>query len=260
MKNSSFFLVLVIIFLGCNITEEGESVPNDLEIELQELLKKPTSSPEGELFKVLTYGGDSDMIFSTRERIYPVVGDIIVDIIKEQNEDTTGIGVNYFENGKIQFSHFFDFLNHQAIWQSTREYMYDSKGLLKELFIETASQPHRLLANYRYDSLDRLVMIEYPIENGAELQVYTYDESNRITSEWKSVVGQEDYKIDFLVYEYSSSNLLTAKKSGERGNLEGNFKDAFRYFYDQSKKLSSEEEFDPYFGFQQVRRTEYYYY
>ncbi len=259
MKISSLFLIIIVAFVGCETVAVNESMPNAVEAELKELLDGATIEPAGELFKAVTYGGNSDIVLSTRERIYPSVGDITIDIIKDQSEDTIGIGLNYFENSKIQFSHFFDFLNHQAIWRSTREYIYDSEGLLKNQFIESANQSRSLLANYKYDSLDRLVMIEYPAENGAELQMYTYDKTNRVASEWKSALGQEDHKVDFLIYEYSS-DLLTAKKSAERDNLEMDFKDAIRYFYNESKKLSSQEEFDPYFGFQQKSWTEFFYF
>ncbi|REG82257.1 hypothetical protein [Algoriphagus antarcticus] len=259
MRNCSLILVIAIIFWGCEIAQENESLPNDLELELEKLLSKPNDEPVGELFLVRTYGGDFDKIHSTREIVYPSGGDLSIHIIKDQNEDTVGIGLNHFKNGIIQISHYFDFSNQQPIWQSTQQYIYDSKGLLTEHFIETTSQSRKLLANYVYDSLNRLERIEYPNENDTELQVYTYDENNRIRSEWKSALGQDDAKIDFLIYEYTGDK-LTAKKSGERGSLEGDFQDAIRYYYDQSGKLSIQDEFDPYFGFQQVNRSEFYYY
>ncbi|MBD8490861.1 hypothetical protein IFO69_19065 [Echinicola sp. CAU 1574] len=259
MRNNGLLFVVITVFLGCETMQENEPLTGAKEIELLELLDKPVIEPSGELFKVITYGGNSDKIHSTRSILYPSTGDVTIHIIQDQNEDTVGIGLNYFENAEIQISHYFNFSNHQPIWQSTREYFYDSNGLLRELFVETTDQPRKLLARYVYDSFDKLERVEYPYENGTELQLYTYNDANRIASEWTSNMGQEDTKVDLLVYEYSEHHLI-AKKSGERGSEEGNFQDAFRYYYDQSGNLSAQEVFDPYFGFQQVNRSEYYYY
>ncbi|NHE59237.1 hypothetical protein [Cyclobacterium plantarum] len=36
-------------------------------------------------------------------------------------------------------------------------------------------------------------------------------------------------------------------------------RDAFQYFYDSAGKMIRQKEFDPYFGFQQITTTEYFY-
>ncbi len=103
-----------------------------------------------------------------------------------------------------------------------------------------------------------LAQIEYPNETGAALEVYEYDPLGRISKEWKSALGQEEFKIDYLIYRYKD-DLLEAKESGERGSLLGDRVDAFQYFYDAQGRILIQKEFDQYFGFQQKSWSEYFY-
>jgi len=258
MKANRLFLVYLAFFASCESVEETDPLKLSLEAELQELFELPRLEPVGELSKVVVYGGDSDEIFSTRDILYPSIGNVSIHVIKDKFEDTSSVGLNFFLNGEIKTSHSFDYVNHEPKWQSTREYEYDSDGRLVKQFVTTANQSQYLLANYMYDLQDRLLTIEFP-SGGGELQMFTYDEFNRVLSEWQTVKGQEDAKINFLHYRYEN-DVLKAKESGEKGREVGPRQDRFRYFYDQSGKLSAQEEFDPYFGFQRKSRSVMFYY
>lgn len=88
--------------------------------------------------------------------------------------------------------------------------------------------------------------------------VFDHDSFGKIHSEWKTAVGQEEFKTDYLVYRYQDGR-LAAKESGIIGSNSGNRKDAIQYFYDSDGRLVKNIEFDPQFGFQQKSRTEYFY-
>ena len=118
--------------------------------------------------------------------------------------------------------------------------------------------PDKDTPQYNYDQDGLLIEIEYSYENGAELEIFEYDESGRIAARWRAVRGNEDHKLEYLRYRYDGE-LLLAKVSGERGSNELGTQDAYRFYYDEEQRLVKEKKFDPNFGFQQVSRSEYLY-
>lgn len=259
MKISSLFLVLVIALLGCETIEETETLPKTLEMELLELLEGPTIEPIGNHYKSITYSGSSDQILLTRNIIYPAIGDVTVHIGMNVSGDTVWIGLNRLKNGVVQSSQSFDYWDHKAVLATTTELVYDTNGLLQEIYSISDQIEKKLEASYKYDSSNKLMRIDYYGNYQSESKIFTHDDNGRIASEWRAEASQENIKFDFLVYEYSD-DLLIAKKSGERGRLEGDFQDAFQYFYDDLGRLIVQKEYDPYFDFQQKSRTELFYY
>lgn len=258
MQTKAFSFFLIIILSGCEITESQNPPIFTLEDELKEVLAMPLVSPSGKLSKVVTYGGNSDKVYGSIEIYYPAIGNISVHIQQDQNQDTLGITLNYFSGEQLETSHFFQYQEGKANWFSSREIQLTSENLLDKIFLTSENRERSLLAQYHYNSQNQLVQVEYPNENGAALEVYEYDEFGRISKEWKSAMGQEEFKIDYLVYRYND-DLLVAKESGIRGTITDEREDAFQYFYDSEGKLIIQKEYDPYFGFQQKSRTEYFY-
>ncbi len=256
MKNLLFFAILCLA--GCEITETQVSLPPTLEDKLAEVMKMPMSIPSGKLSRVVEYGGDSEKIYGTKEIYYPAIGNISLHVSKNQYQDTVGIRLNYFKGEQVEISHFFPFQGEKAVWHSTRENILNSENLMDKIFFTTSTKERSLFAQYHYNSQKQLTHIEYPNETAAALEVFEYDESGRISREWKSVTGQEEYKIDYLVFRYSEG-LLVAKESGIRGIIGEDRQDAYQYFYDEQGRLIMQKEFDPYFGFQQKGRLEYFY-
>ncbi len=258
MRHLLVVLIGLILFSSCGETEEHEPLPPILEEELREVMKMRLATGTGKVIRTLSYGGSSDRLFASKDIYYLAGDDINFQVIKDQLEDTVKIGLNYFQDGKIRTSHSFHFNGSRAEWEYTIDYKYDSEGTLIESYSTAVDKPRYLRARYIYDSQHRLTSIEYPFVNGVELQMYTYDEQGRVLNEWQTAKGQEEYKIGLLFCRYEDG-FLVAKESGERGMPEGPRQDQFRYVYDQEGRLSVQYEFDPYFGFQQANRTEFFY-
>ncbi|MDI1321912.1 MAG: hypothetical protein PSV36_04135 [Algoriphagus sp.] len=256
VKNLFFFSILGLV--SCEIAESPDSLPPTLEDKLAEVMKMPMDSPSGKLRRVVVYGFDSDQIFSTREIYYPAIGNISLHILRDKNQDTLAIGLNYYSGENVEISYSFDFQEGKAVWQSTKEYQFNSENLVDKIFHNSSNSERKLLAQYVYNSQNLLTQIEYPFVNGVELQVYEYDSLGRITSEWNSVQGQEESKYDFLVYRYSEG-LLVAKESGFRGVFKEDPLDLFQYFYDEQGKVIKQKEFALNFGYQQVAWSELFY-
>ena len=259
MKNS------VILFIGlilgaCSVSEDPDLEPStDNESRLQELLVEadrimslPTSSPDGRLKMVKNSISTSDIYYPTDESFS-------YSVLKDANLDTVGITLSYFNDEQVQTRHSISFENGAAYKWSTFEYVYTPESLLDEIYSSNSNMQRRLLGKYHYDSQNLLIKIEYPYENGAELLIYENDEFNRIANEWKTVKGQDNHILDYLVYRYDGE-LLVAKESGTNGSNSDEREDAFQYFYDSQGKLIMAKEFDPYFGFQQKEKLEYFYY
>lgn len=258
MKIKEVFFFAIIGLAGCEITESQDTLPVTLEEKLEEVMVMPMDIPSGKLSRVVVYGGDSEKVYGTREIYYPAIGNISLHVIRDQNQDTVGIGLNYFRGEVLETSHFFNYENGKPVWWSTKEHEYLSGNRIDKIFHTSAVKERSLLAQYVYNSQNLLTQIEYPFVNGVELQVYEYDSLGRISREWKSATGQEEYKIDYLVYRYSEG-LLVAKESGIRGIIGEDRQDAFQYFYDEQGRVIMQKEFDPYFGFQQKGRSEFFY-
>lgn len=256
MKTLLFFAILGLV--SCEITENPDSLPPTLEDKLAEVMKMPMGIPSGKLSRVVEYGGDSDKIYGTREIYYPAIGNISLHVSRNQYQDTVGISLNYLKGEQEEISHFFPFQEGKAVWHSTRENLLNFENLIDKIFFTTAAKERTFFAQYHYNSQNQLTHIEYPNETAAALEVFEYDESGRISREWKTAIGQEEYKIDYLVYRYKEG-LLVAKESGIRGIIGEDRQDAFQYFYDEQGRLIMLKEFDPYFGFQQKGRLEYFY-
>lgn len=256
---------IVILFIGlilgaCSVSEDPDMEPStDVERRLQELLVEadrimslPTSSPEGRLKMVKNSISTSDIYYPTDESFS-------YSVLKDANLDTVGIILSHFNDEQVKTRHSISFENGEAYRWSTYEYVYTSESLLDEIYSSNSNMQRRLLGKYHYDSQNLLIKIEYPYETGVELQLYEYDEFNRIAREWKTAKGQENHKIDYLVYRYDEE-LLAAKESGTNGSISDEREDAFQYFYDSQGKLIMAKEFDPYLGFQQKEKLEYFYY
>jgi hypothetical protein len=259
MKTREILFFAIIGLVGCEIVESENSLPITLEEELNQVLVLPMVQAEGRLKKIIVYGGDSDQVDIAREILYPGIGNITLEILRNKNQDTVGIGLNYFKDNNLETSHFFNYQKGKPIWWSTKEYEYLSGNRLDKIFHKSAFKERSLLAQYRYNSKNLLIQIEYPFVNGVELMVYEYDSLGRINREWKSAAGQEEFKIDYLVYRYTNG-LLEAKESGTRGIISEERQDAFQYFYDQKGRIIKQKEFDPFFGFQQKSWAEFFYF
>lgn len=257
MKIKHLFLFLLISVFSCEMTENPD-VRLSLEEELKKVMALPLSLPEGKVHRVEFYIGDSESIHSTREILYPTKGNIALSFFKNYKQDTVEIGLNYFNGKVLETSHLFNFEQGKAVWQSTREYQYLWENRIDKIFHTSAAKERSLLAQYHYNSQNLLTQIEYPFINGAELQVYEYDTSGRISKEWNTAKGQEEFKIDYLVYRYNEG-LLVAKETGRMGSVSDDRQDAFQYFHDAKGRVISQKEFDPYFGFQQKGRSELFY-
>lgn len=258
MRKWKLIFFVSVVLSGCEMVETQDSVLNELEQELSEVLKMPLQNPSGKLSRVVVYGGNSERVDTDREIRYPANGNITLEIIRNRNQDTVGIGLNYFKGNNPETSHFFNYENGKPVWWSTKEYEYLSGNRIDKIFHTSAVKERSLLAQYRYNSQNLLSQIEYPFVSGVELMVYEYDSLGRINLEWKSAAGQEEFKIDFLVYRYING-LLEAKESGIRGIIGEDRQDAFQYFYDERGRVILHKEFDPYFGFQQKSWAEFFY-
>lgn len=256
MKTLLFFAILGLV--SCEIAESPDSLPPTLEDKLAEVMAMPLALPSGKLSSVVEYCGDSKKIYGTREIYYPAIGNISIHVIKDQYQDTVGISLNYFRGEVLETSYFFNYENGKPVWWSTKEHEYLSGNRIGKIFHASSNKERSLLAQYVYNPQNLLTQIEYPFVNGVELQVYEYDSLGRIKHDWKTALGQEEFKIDYLVYRYSEG-LLVAKESGIRGIIGEDRQDAFQYFYDAQGRLIRLKEFDPYFGFQQKGRLEYFY-
>lgn len=259
MRNSVLLLLTFILVSCASIPEELELSALVAEDKLERLLEEvdnfmsmPVSSPNGKLKTVKNY-------ISTSDFYYLINDSFQYNVITDTNQDTVMITLLYLSGEQVLTKHSLSYQNGEAYRWSTFEYIYNSKGQLDEIYSSNSNMQRALLGKYKYDSKNLLVEIEYPYENGAELHMYEYDESNRIVSEWKSVRGQENNKIDYLVFRYDDG-LLVAKESGVRGIISDERQDAFQYFYDPQGKLIFSKEFDPYFGFQEKENLEYFYY
>ncbi len=265
MRIKKLIYIVAIALASCNITEDQSTpvpVPasTDLVDELRKVMSMPLGSPSDKLKKVITYGGNSDIVHVTREIHYPSVGSITYHVIRDQNQDTVAVGLNYFKaEDMVETSILFPFHNGPPIWQSTREYAYNTENLLETIYLTSDPIGRRLLAQYRYNSQKLLTQIDYPFDGGAELKVYSYDDQGRISGEWTTSQGQEEAKIDYLVHRYGDEGLLEAKEAEIYGVLNGKRQDAFQYFYDGQGKLVLLKEFDPHFGFQQKYSSEFFY-
>jgi len=258
MKIKQLIFFLVIGFASCETTEIQDPLPPTLEDKLAELMKMPMNIPSGKLSRVVEYGGDSEKVYATMEIYYPAIGNISIHVSRDQYQDTVGISLNYLKEEQEEISHFFPFQEGKAVWHSTREDQRNSENLIDKIFFTTTTKERTLIAQYHYNSQNQLTHIEYPNETAAALEVFEYDESGRISKEWKTAIGQEEFKIDYLVYRYSEG-LLVAKESGIRGIIGEDRQDAYQYFYDAQGRLIMQKEFDPYFGFQQKGRSEFFY-
>lgn len=259
MRIKAIFFFLLLVLGSCEITEDQEFFPPTMEDKLKEVMSSSLILPEGKLKKVVVYGGSSTIVHSSREIFYPAIGNVSFNVIFYFTGDTVGIGLNYFREELIETSHFFNYENGKPVWWSTREYQYLSDNRLDKIFHSSSNKERSLLAQYVYDSQNQLAQIEYPNENGAALEVFEYDEFGRISREWKSATGQEEFKIDYLVYRYNQG-LLVAKESGIRGTISEDRQDAHQFYYDDLERVISQKEFDPYFGFQQKSNAEFFYY
>ncbi|MCL6259689.1 hypothetical protein M3O96_11345 [Aquiflexum sp. TKW24L] len=259
MKNLPIVFLLLIFLQACNFSEDADLTSLSLESELRQIMSLQLDYPSDKLSHVLVYVGDSKTIFSTREIYYPNPGNITYHVIRNQNQDTLSIGLNYFSvDERVKSSLNFTFINHKPIWQSTREYSYNSQNLVEEIFYTSSTEIKRVLAKYYYDTQNKLTQIEYPFATGSELEIFEYDSQGRISHHWKTAKGQEESKIEMLFYRYNG-NLLEAKEAGNIGSITGDRQDAFQYFYDDKGKLSMQNEFDRHFGFQQKGRSEFFY-
>lgn len=256
IKNLFFFAILGLV--SCEIAESPDSLPPTLEDKLAEVMKMPMGIPSGKLSRVVMYGGDSEKIYGIRDIYYPAIGNISIHVSRNQDQDTVGISLNYLKGEQVEISHFFPFQEGKAVWHSTRENLLNSENLIDKIFFTTSTKERSFFAQYHYNSQKQLTHIEYPNETGAALEVFEYDESGRISREWKSSKGQEEYKIDYLVFRYSEG-LLVAKESGILGSIGEDRQDAFQYYYDEQGRKIMQKEFDPYFGFQQKSRSEFFY-
>lgn len=254
MKTKGILFFALLGLYSCEVTDSQDSLPLTLEEKLKEVMNMPRDFTPGKLSNVVVYGGDSEKVHATREIYYPAIGNISVHVIRDQNQDTVGIGLNYFRGEVLETSHFFNYENGESVWWSTKEYQYLSGNLVDKIFSTSANKERSLLAQYRYNSLNLLTHIEY----GTELAVYEYDSLRRTSREWKTALGQEESKIDYLVYRYSEG-LLVAKESGIRGIINGDRQDAFQFFHDAQGRVIMQKEFDPYFGFQQKSWSELFY-
>lgn len=259
MKTKAILFFAIFSLVGCEAIERETPLTITLEEKLNQVLVEPMYEPEGELSKIIVYAGGSEQVDISREILHPEVGDITLEILKDKNQDTVGIGLNYFLGDNVETSHFFNYENGKPVWRSTKEYEYLSGNRIDKIFNSSVSKERSLLAQYRYNSENLLSQIEYPFENGVELMIYEYDSLGNIIREWKTAAGQEEFKIDYLVYRYHDS-LLVAKESGVRGTISESRQDAFQYFYDENGRIVKNKEFDPYFGFQQKSQAEYFYY
>lgn len=264
MKFRKLVFLVAIALASCDVAEDyNPLIPssNGLVDELREIMSMPIGSPSGKLNKVVVYGGESDIVLATREIYYPSTGNISYHVVRDQNQDTTAVSINYFKaEDMIETSILFPYNNGNPTWQSTREYVYNSEDLLETIYITSEPNGRRLLAQYVYNSQNQLIQIEYPYGNGVEeLAGFDYDEQGRISSEWISAKGQEESKIGYLVYRYSDMGLLEAKESNIIGLSSGERQDAFRYYYDGQGRLALQKEFDPNFGFQQKGSSEFFY-
>lgn len=259
MKLKTFLFFVILGLAGCEVIESDNSLPLTLEEELNQVLALPINQPEGKLNRIIVYGGNSEQVDISREILYPGLGNITLEILKDKNQDTVGIGLNYFSGTNLETSHFFNYENGKPVWWSTKEYEYLSGNRIDKIFHTSAIKEGSLLAQYRYNSENLLTQIEYPFVNGVELMVYEYDSQDRISREWKSAEGQEEFKIDYLVYRYSEG-LLVAKESGIRGTISEDRQDTFQYFYNEKGRIIKQKEFDPYFGFQQKSWAEFFYF
>lgn len=260
MKTKVILFFSIFSLFGCEVIETENSLPISLEEELNQVLTLPMNQPEGKLRRVIVYGGNSEQVDSSKEILYPALGNITLEILKDKNQDTVGIGLNYFSGANLETSHFFNYENGKPVWWSTKEYEYLSGNRIDKIFLTSAVKERSLLAQYRYNSENLLTQIEYPFVNGVELMVYEYDSLGRISREFKSGAGQEIFKIDYLVYRYNSKSLLEAKESGIQGIISENRQDAYQYFYNERGIITLQKEFDPYFGFQQRSRSEFFYF
>lgn len=258
MKINEMFFFAIIGLAGCEITEIQDPLPLTLEEQLVEVMAMPLAIPSGKLSRVVEYGGDSEKVYATMEIYYPAIGNISLHVTRDQYQDTLGISLNYFRGEDVEISHFFPFQEGKAVWHSTREDQRNSENLIDKIFFTTSTKKRSFFAQYHYNSQSQLTHIKYPNETGAALEVYEYDEFGRISSEWKTALGQKEFKIDYLVYRYSDG-LLVAKESGIRGIISEDRQDAFQYFYDEQGRVIMQKEFDPYFGFQQKGRSEFFY-
>jgi hypothetical protein len=259
MKNLPLICLLLIFFQSCSITENADLSSLTLEEELRQIMSQPLDFPSGKLSQVVVYGGNSESVFSTREIYYPNSGNITYHVVRDQKQDTVAIGLNYFSvDDRVETSVNFTYINNKPIWQSTREFNYNSEKLLEKIFITTSTESRRLLSNHQYDTQNKLIQIEYPFANGVEMEVFEYDDQGRIYSSWKTVKGQEEARMDYMVYRYTNG-FLEAKESNGLGQNSTEWKDAFQYFYDTKGRLILQNEFDPYFGFQQKGRSEFFY-
>ncbi|MBW3470166.1 hypothetical protein [Arthrospiribacter ruber] len=256
---------LVIFIPACSFDNESDhNIDSNqlgvLKVEkLREVLTLPTHSPNGELRMAITYGGNSGKRLSSREIFYPINGLSTYQIFRNDTDDTTGFSLNFLENDKIISSSHFAFQGGNVDWEFTREMEYSSDGLIERMYTSNYSKSRELISIYHYDSQNRLLEIEYPYEQGAELLIYAYDEEGKVISEWKTARGQEEHKVDHFMYRYNNG-LLEAKETGRGGVFSEERKDALRYFYDPNERLILEEKFDPNFGFQQIGSIEYIYF
>lgn len=259
MKLKVILFFAVYSLFSCEGIESENSFELTLEDELNHMMGLPIIQPEGKLSKVNVYVGSSKQIDISKEILYPAVGNVTLEILKDKTQDTVGIGLKYFSGNSLETSHYFNYENGKPVWWSTKDYKYLSGNRIDKIFNTNESKGRNLLARYRYNSQNLLSQIEYPFENGVELMVYEYDSQERVIKEWKSNERQEDFKIDYLVYRYNE-NLVEAKESGVRGIQTEDRQDAFRYFYDENGRVIKQMEFDPYFGFQQKSWTEFFYF
>lgn len=258
MKTKGIFFFLTIGLLSCEVIDTQNVLSSSMEDELKEVLAMPREFPLGKLKQVKVFAGDSENIFETRETYYPATSDIVINVLRNHNQDTVALSLNYFNGGRLETSHLFQYNQGKALWQSTREFQSNSENLIDKIFTTTSNSERRLFAQYYYNAENQLTHIEYPNEKGGELVVFEYDDLGKISKEWKSAIGQEDFKIDYLTYRYSN-DLLVAKESGIRGSISEERQDVFQYFYDEQGRVVMQKEFDPYFGFQQKARSNFYY-
>lgn len=259
MKIKHISVSLLVILQACNLAEDPRLNSLSQEELLRQVMLQPIGVPSDKLSHVLEFLGDSESVSSTREIYYPTSGNVNYHVVRDHQQDTVSIGLNFFSgNGQVQTSMNFTFIDNKPVWHSTREYSYNGEDLLEEIIISTATDNEKVLARFMYNFQKLLTRVEYPFHTGTELELFEYDMEGRILNHWKSTKGQEESKVDYLVYRYNGEQ-LEAKETGPMGKFSVERQDAFQYFYDQKGRLAIQKEFDPYFGFQMKGKIEYFY-
>lgn len=259
MKIKYIFILLVFAFLACYNEESPKNNFNSNEELLREIMSLSVRTPSNELSSVVYYTGDGESLYSTREIYYPIIGDVNYHVNRNFSQDTISIGLNFFnKDGSVKSSYNYSFVNQKPIWQSTKDYLYIDENKLDKVLITTDNKINHISEKHYYNTENQLIQIEYPFSGGSELELFSYDIEGRILNHWRSVKGEENSKKDYFVYRYNGDQLV-AKETGTMGSKSNERQDATQFFYDDKGRLKYRKDFDPYFGFQQKSKMEYFY-